>query len=378
MTQQAISLPHESTPPAQAAPVAVSNVKSASRVAFVEPIRAYAMSIVVFIHVASLLAPHYNTLAPIDWWVANMYHAFSKGGPPIFTMISGMLLLTGKANQPIGEFFRKRFLKVLIPFLGWAVVYLIYRVAFKNEVLTPHDMVNAILDGPVFYHLWFIQMILGLYLATPVLRVYVSHASRANLRYFLIVWFISITVLPTLARVFEVQFGIDLVVMTNYVGYFILGYYLRDVVLKPRQALPVLLIVVFTLLATEFAVYAMTMAQGGELDSFFLNNLGFNLVIVSIGMFLFLKSLPWETIFTRFPWIASVVKVLASCSLGVYFVHVMIMEMMGSGRLGFELKATTFTPLISIPLTAFVTLGLSVGIVLILKRIPILKMFAPG
>lgn len=371
MSLQALEL----SPSAQTSAPAAAAVKS--RVTYVEPVRAYAMSIVVFIHVASVLAPHYNTIAPIEWWISNMYHAFSKGGPPIFTMISGMLLLTGKAEQPIGEFFRKRFMKVLIPFLGWAVVYLIWRITFQSETLTPHDMLNAILKGPVYYHLWFIQMILGLYLATPVLRVYVRSASRANLRYFLIVWFVTITVLPVVSKMFDVQFGIDFQVMTNYVGYFILGYYLRDVTLKAKYALPVLLVVVFTLLATEYAVHTMTMANSGQLDSFFLNNLGFNMVIVSIGMFLFLKSLPWGEIFTRVPPIGWAVKLLASCSLGVYFVHVLIMELIGSGKIGITINSLTFSPLIGIPLTAGITLVISVAIVLVLKRIPVLKMFVP-
>ncbi|MBK8020819.1 MAG: acyltransferase family protein [Chloroflexi bacterium] len=340
--------------------------------------RAYAMSIVVFIHVASVLAPHYNTIAPIDWWISNLYHAFSKGGPPIFTLVSGMLLLNMTREQPLGEFFRKRFLKVLVPFLGWAVVYLAWRILFNGETMDSTQMINAVLKGPVYYHLWFIQMILGLYLATPVLRVYVRNASRANLRYFLIVWFLTITFLPAVSRMLNVQFGIDFAVMTNYVGYFVMGYYLRDVTLKPKQMLPALLVVVGTLLATEYAVHAMTMAQDGRLDTFFLNNLGFNMVIVSVAMFLFLKSLPWETIFERFAVIRWSVRLLASCSLGVYFVHVLIMELLGSGRLGFKISAMTLSPLVGIPLTAGITLVLSVIVILIMKRIPVLKTFVPG
>ena len=64
------------------------------RLIFVPAIRAYAMSIVVVIHVASILAPHFNTIAPYDWWISNAYHAFSKGCPPLFTLVSGMLLLS--------------------------------------------------------------------------------------------------------------------------------------------------------------------------------------------------------------------------------------------------------------------------------------------
>ncbi|MBN8637692.1 MAG: acyltransferase family protein [Anaerolineae bacterium] len=364
--------------PISAAPaVARTKASAAERLLYIEPIRVYAMSLVVFIHVAAILAPHYNTISLTDWWTSNFYHALSKGGPPIFTIVSGALLLGISKDQPLGVFFKKRFLKVLIPFLGWAAVYLAWRVVFRGEQLAPEDMIRLLLGGVVYDHLWFIKMILGLYLATPVLRVYVQNATRANLRYFLIVWFVAWTLLPTISRLLNMQINLDLVVMTNYVGYFIGGYYLRDVFLKPKQILPTLLIVVGALLFTQYSTYALTMAKDGQLDDFFLNNQGFNMVIVSAGMFLFLKSLPWADIYARFPRFQKVVLYLASCSLGVYFVHMLIMELLGSGKLGFVIDSYTLGTLIGIPLTAVLTFVLSVGVVTVIKRIPGLKLFVP-
>ena len=360
-----------------AAPAKAAAREAADRLAYPGPVRAYAMSIVVLIHVASVLAPHYNTISPGDWWIANAYHAFSKGGPPIFTLVSGLLLLSVPATQPIPVFFRKRFVKVLIPFLFWAVVYLAWRIFFLNEQIGPFDMVKDVLDGPVYYHLWFIQMILGLYLATPILRYYVQNAPRTNLRYFVIIWFVGVTLLPAITYFTEISIRIDLVVTTAYAGYFVLGYYLRDVTLSRRQLLPCLLIVVGTMVLTEAATYLVMINGGGKFDPFFLNNLGFNMVIISVGLFLFLKSVPYTALFARLPWLGRAVALLASCSLGVYFVHVLIMELLASGRLGFTLNWLTFGPLIGIPLDALVVLVLSVAVVWTMQRTPILRWFVP-
>ncbi len=365
------------TDPAATAAVKVARREAADRLAFPGPVRAYAMSIVVLIHVASVLAPHYNTISPADWWISNAYHAFSKGGPPIFTLVSGLLLLGVPASQPIPVFFRKRFIKVLIPFLFWAVVYLAWRIFFLHETLAPYDMVRTLFDGPVYYHLWFIQMILGLYLATPVLRVYVQNANRTNLRYFLLVWFVGVTVLPVITYFTKFTIRIDLVVMTAYVGYFVLGYYLRDFSLSQRQLLPCLLIVVGTMILTELGTWLLMINQGGKFDPLFLNNLGFNMVIISVGLFLFLKSIPYDALFARLPLLGRFVALLASCSLGVYFVHVLIMELLASGQLGFKLNWLTFGPLIGIPLDAFVVLVLSIAVVWIMQRTPILRWFVP-
>lgn len=366
-----------SNEPLQERAATQTKTKSSDRLAFVEPIRAYAMSIVVFIHVASILAPHYKTISPTDWWIANMFHAFSKGGPPLFTLISGMLLLSVPQTQPIGVFFKKRFMKVLIPFLGWGVVYLAWRIYFNGEALSGNQLINAFVSGPVYYHLWFIQMILGLYFATPILRVYVQNASRANLRYFLIIWFVGTACLPMLERIFSIHVGIDLVVATEYAGYFVLGYYLKDVKLNLRQMFIVAFVVVGMMLATEYGTYALMMSQEQTFDSFFLNNLGFNMVVISVGLLLVLKSLPYEALFARFPTIQKVVLLLASSSLGIYFVHVLIMELLSSERLGFNLGPMTGSPLIGIPLTSIVVFLLSLLVIQLLKRVPLVNIFVP-
>ena len=347
------------------------------RLSYPGPVRAYAMSIVVLIHVASVLAPHYNTISQADWWASNAYHAFSKGGPPIFTLVSGLLLLSVPASQPIGVFFSTRFLKVLIPFISWAFVDLAWRIFFLNEVLGLPEIAHSFLDGPVYYHMWFIQMILGLYLATPILRVYVQNASRNNIRYFLLVWFIGVTVLPTITYFTKTDIGIDLVVTTSYVGYFVMGYYLRDFSLSKRQLLPCLLIVVGTMLFTEVGSYLLMINQGGQFDPLLFNNLGFNMVIISVGLFLFLKSVPWDVLFAKLPLLGWAINLLAVCSLGVYFVHVLIMELLASGRLGFTLDWLTFGAIIGIPLTAFVVLVLSVAATWIIKQIPGLRIVVP-
>jgi surface polysaccharide O-acyltransferase-like enzyme len=347
------------------------------RLSFPSPVRAYAMSIVVLIHVAAVLAPHYNTVNPADWWISNAYHAFSKGGPPIFTLVSGALLLSVPANQPILLFFQKRLLKVLIPFLFWAVVYLLWRINFLNEPMTLFDVARAFLDGPIYYHLWFIQMILGLYLATPILRYYVQSASPQNLRYFLLVWFLATAVLPTITYFTGLDVNIWVVVTTSYVGYFVLGYYLRDRSLHGSQLLICLFVVVIAMLVTEVGTYLLLINRGGHFDPFFFNNLGIFMVIISVGLFLFLKSVPYDLLFARFPHLGQASNILASTSLGVYFVHVLIMELLASGRLGFQLDWLTFGALIGIPLTWIVTLLLSIAVTRIMQRTEILRWFVP-
>lgn len=347
------------------------------QVTYVKAVRAWAMITIVTLHVSFPLIYLYNSLPNLHWWIGNNFYILGKTGSPLFTMVSGFLLLNPTKDQPIPVFFRKRFVKVLIPFLAWAVVYLAWRVFFHGETLTPYGILTAVFQGPVYYHLWFIQMILGLYLATPILRVYTRYATRENLTYFLGIWFVAVAVLPLIQRFTGIEVNIDIVVTTDFVGFFILGHYLRDVVISRKQVLPILLIIGGMYLFTQYATHALTVAQGGTFDNALLQNQGFNIIIITVCAYLFLKSLDYQLIYARLPLVGWAITLISSCSLGIYFIHVLVIELLQSGRLGFRLDGTTIHPFIGIPLTTLVALIASIAIVRLLKKAPLIRHFVP-
>lgn len=351
--------------------------RSGKRLIFVNLTRIYAMMLVVVIHVASIPAPHFNTITPYEWWVSNMFHVLSKGGPPIFTMISGMLLLGASRQQSFAEFFKKRFVRVLGPFIVWAVIYLIWRLYYKGEILTLAQIRDAFLIGPMYYHLWFIQMILGLYIATPILRVYIRNATRRDLSYFLMIWIITVSILPLVDRFFDVRIGIQIFITTGYLGYFILGYYLKDVWLNNLQIVLALGIVVLSLLFTEWATFILLDQNQGQFDAFFLDYYSINMIIVSAGIFLILKSIPYDRLLEQRDRLRQRIVFVSSCSFGIYFVHVMMMELLADGVFGFRLSALSMNPLIAIPLASLVTLLLSFVVTVLLKQIPYVRNIVP-
>lgn len=344
---------------------------------YVKSIRAFALLVIVTLHVAFPLIYWYNSSSYADWWVATNFYIWGKIGSPLFTMVSGLLLLNPTKEQSIDTFFRKRFVKVLLPFVAWSALYLLWRIFLRDEHFTAKEILVLFVQGPVYYHLWFIQMILGLYLATPILRIYIRHAPRHNLTYFLLVWLVTVSVLPITERFFGFAVGIDVAVTTGYVGFFVLGYYLREVVLTRRQVIPILLIIVTSLVFTQAATHALTVQNEGIFDNFFVLNESLNLVIVATGLFLFFKSLDYAMIFQKLPFLQKLVLWISSCSLGVYFVHVLIIEELASGRLGFTLDGASFFPLLAIPAVSLLVLGLSVIVTLLLKQIPYVRNIVP-
>lgn len=359
--------------------VAKPAVQAEERLIYVQTVRCFALMVIVTLHVAFPLIYMYQSIPYADWWVANNFYILGKIGSPLFTMVSGLLLLNPSKDQPIARFFQKRFFKVLLPFIAWSLLYLIWRMVSKGETFSAREILVLFIEGPVYYHLWFIQMILGLYLAAPILRIYIRHATQENLTYFLAVWLITVAILPMFKRFLGFEVGIDVVVTTGFVGFFVLGYYLRNVTLKRSQVIPVLLLVVVMLVFTQYITHALTIQieTVGGYDNFFVANDSLNLITVAVGLFLFLKSLDYHYLFQQLPFLQKLVTWISSCSLGIYFVHVLIIDELASGHLGFKLAASSFTPIVSIPTIAILVMALSVATTMLLKQIPLVRNIVP-
>ncbi|MFK7800223.1 MAG: acyltransferase [Anaerolineae bacterium] len=351
--------------------------KSEENLEYVRVIRAMALIVIVAEHLAFPLIYEYNSILVSEWWIGTGIYLWGKAGSPLFTMVSGLLLLNPSKDQPLKVFFKKRFMKVLIPFLAWSVIYLVWEMAWVGSEYTAREIVVKFVEGPVFYHLWFIQMILGLYLATPIMRIYIRHAPRENIQYFLLVWAIGTALFPMVRRFFGFDIGIDIFVTAGFMGYFVLGYYLRSIKLNREQMVWCLAIMAGFILLTQFLTHWLTAQSDGQFDNFFTLNTSFNVMVLATCFFLFIKSLDYEAIYARYPIFKLCIKYVAQTSLGLYFIHVMIIEELRSGRLGIELHGLTWNPLIAIPLITVLVMGLSVAIIRGMQQIPHVKKIVP-
>lgn len=132
-------------------------------------IRTIAIIFVVFIH----------SMAQIDEYSGNdsliliarsVYGSIIYTGVPLFVMLSGALLIS--KEEPITTFYKKRFTRVLIPFLLWSLV--VHGIHCLQEGVSINEFVKSYLyltltEG-VHGIYWYIYLILGLYLITPILR----------------------------------------------------------------------------------------------------------------------------------------------------------------------------------------------------------------
>jgi surface polysaccharide O-acyltransferase-like enzyme len=331
---------------------------------------------VIALHVSAPLAVRFNSIAWGAWWTANVFESFTRPAVPLFVMVSGLLLLAPHRAQPIGAFLRRRLTRVLVPFLIWATLYLLWRRYYHGEALSLPEAVMEILSGPVYTHFWFIYMLLGLYLVTPILQVFTRHASRAQLWYFVLLWFLSSAALPMLQRLTGIHLGIGWTVTLGFVGYYVLGHMLCDWTLSGGQMIGAIAGVVLLAGLTAAATYGITVASNGTLNETFYDNLSPNVVLMAALLLLVLRSLPLDHI-ERHNSARTALERLGEVAFGIYLVHPMIQEALQGGMLGVSLSGLSFVPLLSVPLTALAVFGLSLLVVLLIRRAPGGRFIAP-
>jgi surface polysaccharide O-acyltransferase-like enzyme len=349
-----------------------SKIEKQGRILFPDVIRAYAIILVILLHVTASLMESYLSMKATWWWTGNVLFSFAHQSVPLFVMISGMLLLNPDKNETISVFFQKRIKKVLFPFLFWGMVYLFWGWYFHGKSLTVVSALTSLVKGPIYFHFWFIYMILGLYLWTPILRIISKSASVNQLIYFVALWFFAVSIRPILGYI-GIDIGIQMTVVSGFVGYFIIGHLMEHINLKKKYSKYFFALIVIMMLFTSIGTYVLTLRHNGQYRATFVDMLMPNIVVMSVCVYYLLKTVRYERLFNKVPIFSPMVKFLSNTSFGIYLTHVIIMEVLGSGKLGFSLTASSIHPFIGIPATALITVVLCSIIIYSLRRIPYVK-----
>lgn len=121
------------------------------------------------------------------FWV-SLFDSFARACVPLFVIASSYLQFP--LHYSTGQFFRRRFVRVLIPFAVWTVVYaLLWGEPVENFGNLLYNFNYA--AG----HLWFVYMLVGIYLLMPMLSPWASRVSKKELLCYLCICFFT-TLIP--------------------------------------------------------------------------------------------------------------------------------------------------------------------------------------
>ena len=370
---------HRSSPYAEKDPTRKENRavilknKTKERVVYIDTLNIAAIVGVLFMHHNFNVFSFSNTASWCSsFTILNIFYY----AVPLFLMITGATLLGYREKYDTKTYFRKRLLKILVPFAAWMTIMLCWHIFIVKDIsasgLSAAGFINLITtskENSIYYYLF---VILGLYITIPLFSPLTKKRYRKVLWYGVIAFIIFNTLIPDLAKLFGVIYNNDLSIQIgNYVPYLFLGYLLSTEKLSRNKRIALYSAGIATLLYRFLMVYFMSL-NSGYLKRTILGYSSFHAIIYASAIFVFIKNLPFQNLpgHTK-----SILAKLAGCSFGIYLCHMLVMHYESS-----ILKHALGLPTISWIwrfLCPLLTYALCVGIVLLLKKIPVVRKIVP-
>ena len=161
----------------------------------------------------------------ISWWYGSFQHIV-RIALPLFFMLSGALAL-GREYPSLTQYYKKRAIKILLPFLVYSWLYVLLSFDFASRslwTLFPF-YIKQVISGNVSYHLWFVYSIMGLYLCTPFLSRMLRGMKFSHLTV-LMGMMILVLGLQLYPPMIGLHVEISDFIFNGWILYYLLGYYL--------------------------------------------------------------------------------------------------------------------------------------------------------
>ena len=355
-----------------------------NRLFWVDLIRIVSVFLVIVVHAGDYALGYWGKFpfrngAILSWWIsAAAWNSLARAGVPLLFMASGYLLLQTSDDIPV--FFKKRFVKVFVPLMAWSVFYIWWKGFYAGvpslldgSYFTFHYFVT----GPVYYTLWFLYVLIGLYLIAPVFRPLARSVTSRESAYILLLWGVTM-ILSLIARISG--WSITLFVqpyISGYLGYFLAGYILGQGNL-PRWSIYASTVAIIVIVTGMSAWMYLEVTIGNGDKSFILDYLSLHVCGLSVACFILLKNVGL-VLADKFPVkLQTAVSYLAKLSFGTYLVHDIFLYALANRWLGVKINAMSGSPFIGIPLMVSISFVLSLALVTLLQQIPLVRRVVPS
>ena len=160
-----------------------------SRVVFLDWLRMMACFMVILVH---CIEPFYYggpgglyiaSLSDARW--VTLLNTPLRAAVPLFVLASSYLLVPLKTDT--GTFFRKRLVRVFVPFLVWSLIYAVVPMPGSGGAVDAAGNLKSLLFNFVMTssgHMWFVYMLLGVYLLMPMISPWLEKISRKEEKVF--------------------------------------------------------------------------------------------------------------------------------------------------------------------------------------------------
>jgi surface polysaccharide O-acyltransferase-like enzyme len=334
--------------------------RSPHRLFWADAMRTVATLSVIILHTSAGMLYAIKDISLAHWSVACFYNSFSRFCVPLFLILTGSLLL-GKEDS-LFSFFKKRFSKILIPFLFWSLFYLLYHQAFQ---ISWQDLRGLALRWSS-YHLWYLYLLLGIYLFTPILNRWIKQAPYTEIIYFIGLWLLA-TTLEVWGNRLYFKTSIELRYFAGFIGYVVLGYFLikykNDKYIKFLYSIRYVIFII-SFIITFAGTYYLSLRKESYQEVFH-NNLSINVIMLSVAIFLIIIN--WKE--TNSNILNQFICQISKYSFGIYLIHPFVLYFLPNLGITYLL----IHPILYVVLATTIVLSISFLISYLINKIPYLR-----
>ena len=323
------------------------------RITYLDTLRATACLFVVAIHTilgwTDFVANH-DARVVVDITIAEtIFHT----AVPIFLMISGALLLR-KEKEINWRKTKSYVLRMILVLATFGLAYCLIE-SFSNGdrgfALISNSIMN-LLSGKSWAAMWYIYMIIGIYILTPVLKKYTDNCTQKDFTILITILLFICSVIPTIngfTNTHLTQFYLDGLI---YVFYYLLGQYSYRYNISTHIIAPIGII---GIMGTSIQYLFNIPFSGSTLASTFV-------VMTSFALFSLIKNLN--------PRNNKATDLIAKYSFGIYLVHTFWLNVLNKG---FNVNPGSLPPVIGEFSIFSYALLASIASCFILYRLPFFK-----
>ena len=343
------------------------------RIVYLDMLNIVAIISVIAMHCNGIVHGNPNIRA---WNTSLIIECICYFAVPLFFMISGANLLKYRERYNTKEFYKKRCLKVLIPFIFWATIMFIWKIFIRKSmtietVNSPIKLLNAFFSNKEESTYYFMFEILGIYLIIPLLSLLTKKEYKKTLWLTIGLFFIFNAMLPNVCSLIGItlysQFKVP---VTGYVIYIILGYLLSEEKIDKKWKVILYIGAILGVIYRYATIFVLSKSAGQVIKTTW-GYSSWHCMLLSSAIFVLIKDLKINETIRNNEKVQKIISKIAGCSFGVYLIH-MIVKYYYTNIFNINTSSWHFRTL-----GVIVIYFISLLIVMLLKKIPVVRKVLP-
>lgn len=335
------------------------------RVVYFDVLNILAALSVVFMHCNGIVHTFTNTLA---WKQALIVETCCYWAVPVFLMLSGANLMGYREKYSTEEFFKKRFMRTVLPFIVWSLISAAvlainpFEVGFKKFA---EMLIYTKIQGVY----WFFIPLFSIYLSMPVLSLLKDN--RKILWYMVGGGLMFISIIPAVCRYLQIPWnsGLNIMIVPGYLLFPIIGYLFATTDFTKKQRVIIYTLGVFGAALRYVGTFVFSIRDGALNKTFWDGYEAYHSVFLACAVFTFFKYSRTVEKIAASEKLTKLLKEMSACSFGIYLIHILVRI-----QLHKFITPNCWEARILLP---FAIYGLSLLIIYIIKKIPLLKKTVP-